>query len=344
MLFPLDPGRLARREIPDDAVRKTLRFGLAGALRRLNAGGAADHLARKMQFVRDRRTGPVAIATDSANVQHYEVPAAFFQLVLGPRLAYSGTAWPDGVTDLAASEAASFALICDRARLADGQRILDLGCGWGAFTLHAAERYPHADVVAVSNSRSQRAFIEARARERGLARVRVHTVNVADDWQVSGRFDRIVSIEMFEHMRNYDALLARLASLLTVDGHLFVHTFAHRLHAYVLDETWTGTRFFTGGLMPSADLLLYFQRDLDVVEHWCLDGTHYQRTADAWLARLDAARAQILDVLAATYGDANAEYVLGEWRAFLLVCSESFGYADGREWLIAHYLFGRRTS
>jgi cyclopropane-fatty-acyl-phospholipid synthase len=287
------------------------------------------------RFIAELRTSDIAIATDAANLQHYEVPAAFFERVLGPHLKYSACYWPTGIDTLGAAEAAMLELYAERAQLADGQRVLDLGCGWGSFTLWAAARYPGSSFVAVSNSRAQRAFIEQAASARGLGNVEVRTADVRALELAPASFDRVVSIEMFEHMRNYELLLRRIATWLRADGALFVHVFAHTRFAYPFDDNgrtdWMAREFFTGGIMPSTDLLRHFQADLRIAEAWTLAGTHYARTAEAWYANLVAQRGRI-------------EQLVGKrryqrWRVFFLACAELFGYADGREWVVAHYRF-----
>jgi cyclopropane-fatty-acyl-phospholipid synthase len=292
-------------------------------------------------LVAELRGSDIAIATAAANAQHYEVPAAFFQLVLGPHLKYSSGYWPAGVDTLGAAEAAMLELTAERAGLADGQRVLDLGCGWGSLTLWAAARFPHSQITAVSHSASQRAFIEAQARRRGLGNVTVHTADVRTVALPAGAFDRVVSIEMFEHMRNYAALLRRIAGWLAPGGALFVHVFAHRHHAYPFEDAgasdWMAREFFTGGIMPSARLLHHFQDDLTITDEWQLDGTHYARTAEAWYAQLMAHRAEAAAILGAP---AQVE----RWRVFFLACAELFGYRAGREWLVAHYRFAPRES
>jgi cyclopropane-fatty-acyl-phospholipid synthase len=299
-----------------------------------------------MRFVETLRASPVAIETRAANEQHYELPCEFFELVLGRHLKYSSCYFDPGVTSLDEAEARMLALTCERARLADGDRILELGCGWGSLTLWMAERYPNARITAVSNSRTQKQFIDARAAERGLRNVEVLTrdANVLD-FPADRRFDRAVSVEMFEHMRNYQTLLGRIAGWLRPGGTLFVHIFTNVRYAYpfeVRDESdWMARYFFTGGIMPSDHLLTYFQRDLRLTEHWRVSGTHYQKTAEAWLANMDHERARVLQVLAATYGAAEARRWWVYWRVFFMSCAELFGHDAGREWLVSHYLFER---
>ncbi len=284
--------------------------------------------------------GDIAIETAAANAQHYEVPAAFFALVLGPHLKYSSAYWPAGVDTLGAAEHAMLELTAERAGLADGQTVLDLGCGWGALTLWAAARFPHSRFTAISHSQSQRDYIAGQARHRGLTNLAVRTADVRSVELAAGGFDRVVSIEMFEHMRNYRALLRRIAGWLAPGGALFVHVFAHRHHAYLFEDAgatdWMAREFFTGGIMPSARLLHHFQDDLAITDEWQLDGTHYARTAEAWHRNLLAHRAEATGIL----GD-RAQ--IERWRAFFLACAELFGYRGGREWIIAHYRFAARA-
>ena len=289
------------------------------------------------RLIDELRASEVAIETAAANAQHYEVPAAFYQLVLGPHLKYSGCFWPPGTRTLGEAEAAMLELTAKRAQLADGQDILDLGCGWGSLSLWAAARYPASRITAVSNSQSQHAFIEARAAERGLQNLRVLTSDVRVLDLGADSFDRIVSIEMFEHMRNYQLLLRRIAGWLRPGGSLFIHVFAHARHAYPFDDNggsdWMAREFFTGGLMPSVELFKSFQDDLTIAEQWIVSGVHYAHTAEAWYANLVTHRSEVERIL--------GKKQFNRWRVFFLACAELFGYADGREWLVAHYRWTR---
>jgi cyclopropane-fatty-acyl-phospholipid synthase len=335
--------------IPDPLLRRGIRRLCRRRLREQQALHRRDPDHRR-RFVEALAGGPVAVAQDDANRQHYEVPAELFERVLGPRLKYSCCHWPSGVRDLAAAEESMLELVAQRARLADGQRILDLGCGWGSLALWLAERFPHARVVAVSNSAPQRRFIESRLAALGAADVEVITADVAaleERPGGAGPFDRVVSIEMFEHVPNWQILLGRIARWLAPDGRVLLHVFCHREHAYTFedagDDDWMARHFFTGGLMPSDQLIRSFDRDLVVEEQWRVSGRHYQRTAEAWLDNLDAARAELLPVLAATYGEANAGLWLRRWRLFFLACAELFGYRGGEEWWVTHCLLRRRS-
>jgi cyclopropane-fatty-acyl-phospholipid synthase len=333
---------LERALLPDPLLRGGSRVGALARLRREERGGVEAQEARFARLVERMRSGPLAESVASANEQHYELPAEFFELILGPRLKYSCCWWGEGVGDLAAAEEAMLALSCERAAIEDGMSVLDLGCGWGSMSLWICERYPSAQVVAVSNSASQRAWIESVRDRRGFRdRLSVVTADV-NELELGRRFDRVVSIEMFEHMRNWEALLARIAGWLEPDGRLFVHVFSHRRLAYEFAGTWAAERFFTAGRMPSHELLLRFQRDLEVRESWALSGTHYARTLAAWLERLDAHADRALVVLGEAAGVDRAKRALAGWRLFLLSTEQMWGWRDGQEWMVSHYLLGPR--
>lgn len=337
-------GMAERGWLPDALIRAGIRRLCAQRLREETQGGQAGQSARLAQRLRALRQGALALHADAANRQHYEVPADFFRLCLGRQLKYSSCYYPTGAETLDQAEDAMLALYGERAALADRQDILELGCGWGSLTLWMAARYPNARITAVSNSHSQRAYILARCAERGLHNVRVITCDVNQlQWQ-PGAFDRCVSVEMFEHVSNHAALMQRIHGTLRPGGQLFVHIFVHRQLMYPFEtqgeDNWMGRHFFTGGMMPSADWLLFFQEHLHLRERWLLDGTHYQRTANHWLANHDAHADAVMAVLRQGYGDA-APLWNQRWRMFWMACAELFGYDNGQQWLVAHYRFQR---
>lgn len=328
---------LARGLLPDRLVRLGVRRAIATRIAQQRAGGPAAAARRTAAFVEEMRRSPIAVCGAAANAQHYDVPAAFFERVLGPRLKYSAAWWPRGVDDLAAAEEAMLRLTAERAGLADGQRVLDLGCGWGSLSLWLAERHPAMRITAVSNSASQAAFIRAACRARGFAAVEVVTGDVTT-WTPAARFDRVVSIEMFEHLRNWGAMLARVRGWLEPDGRVFTHVFAHRHFAYPYEDAgpgdWMARHFFTGGIMPSADLFRRFGDDLIVERGWRLSGRHYARTAAAWLGNMDRDRAAIMRVFRDCYGR-EAQRFWHYWRTFFMAVEELWGWAGGREWVLA---------
>ncbi len=332
--------------VPDAVTRRVIRRMCAERLAQGRAVGAAGQAA----LVETLRHGPIAVATDRANEQHYEVPPAFFEAVLGPRLKYSCGWWGPGVATLAQAEEAMLALTCERAGLEDGMRVLDLGCGWGSLSLWIAEHYPRCLVVGVSNSKAQREHILARSAARGRGEVQVVTADVNDfepqaEGLGAGDFDRVLSIEMFEHVRNWEALLGRVARWLAPDGRAFLHYFCHRDLVYRFEDQgpddWMARHFFSGGLMPSADFAGRFSSDLCVEARWSIDGTHYARTSEAWLRRLDAERRTVRRLFAHAYRPGDAQRWLGRWRLFFLACAELFAYEGGREWFVTHVRLSR---
>ncbi|MDH3253975.1 MAG: cyclopropane-fatty-acyl-phospholipid synthase family protein [Acidobacteriota bacterium] len=324
--------------LPDAAVRVGIRRLLQGRIKSILSDRQSEAL------LRDMRRGPIAIETDTANEQHYELPPEFFQIVLGRHLKYSGCYWPEGTESLGAAEAAALEQTCTRADLRDGMRILDLGCGWGSLSLWIGERYPHCQITSVSNSAPQGAFIRGRASERGLENIEVMTADM-NTFQPRATFDRIVSVEMFEHMRNYSALLDRLSTWLEPQGKLFVHIFCHHSRPYFFEDAgpsdWMARYFFTGGLMPSEHLMDEFAGPVRLDERWRVNGRHYEKTALAWLANMDRNRVEILRLFAATYGKTDAKRWFHRWRLFFLACAELFGYADGEEWFVSQSLWSR---
>ena len=340
-------GLAERGLVPDVLLRAGIRRMCEARLRDEHADDPDAAARRNAALIAELRESPVAIHTDAANRQHYELPPGFFTRCLGPRLKYSGCYYPTGNETLAQAEEAMLALYGERAELADGQEILELGCGWGSLTLWMARHYPNARITAVSNSAPQRAFVEAQCRERGFANVRVITCDVNRLELPASNFDRCVSVEMFEHMRNYATLLGRIGGWLRPGGKLFVHIFCHRTLLYPFetagDDNGMGRHFFTGGLMPAADTLLWFQDALRIEDRWLVDGTHYERTANHWLANQDARHDEVMAILCEAYGDA-AKLWFQRWRMFWMACAELFGYDHGREWMVAHYRFTKEAA
>ncbi|MGH8529548.1 MAG: SAM-dependent methyltransferase [Nevskiales bacterium] len=329
--------------IPDRLTRMGIRRLLRTRLHDEGARDPAVYEARKSVLIEQLRNSPIALSTRAANAQHYEVPTEFFLTCLGPHLKYSSCLYPHTGTTLEQAEAAMLALSCERAALADGMRILELGCGWGSLSLWLAEQYPRSQIVAVSNSRSQREFIESRCRDQGLQNLQIITADM-QDFAAQGRFDRVLSVEMFEHMRNYEFLLRRIANWLEPSGRLFVHIFCHRNLAYPFctagADDWMSRHFFTDGLMPSFDLLLHFQRDLRLEQRWWVNGRHYARTCEDWLRNCDAARDRLLPMFARDSG-IEPDRERQRWRMFFLACAELFAFGGGNEWGVGHYLFTR---
>ena len=335
--------------IPDFLARFAMRRLMAQRLAEESVDRGEQEFIRFRKYLDELRRSRIALETDAANEQHYELPADFFARVLGENLKYSCCWWDDRHTGSLAdgldrAEEQMLDITCERADLADGQRILELGCGWGSLTLWMARKYPAANITAVSNSHSQRKFIMRRCADAGVSNVEVITAD-ANEFATEQQFDRVVSVEMFEHMRNYGALMERIAGWLVPGGKLFVHIFCHRQLMYPFttegEYDWMGKYFFTGGTMPAESTLLYFQDHLTIEEQWRVSGRHYEKTSNAWLEKTDQRRDEIITVLTEAYGADQAEVWLQRWRMFFMAVAELFGYKGGTEWMVGHYRFTR---
>ncbi len=333
---------LEKDQIPDYLIRTRIRQLLKQRLEDENKGGVEAQQKHLMSFIENLKYSPIAVNTADANEQHYEVPTPFYQYCLGKNLKYSSGYWKPGVTDLDTSEKDMLELTCARAELKSGQQVLELGCGWGSLSLFMAAKFPESIFTVVSNSRTQKEYIDAQAAERQITNLTVITADM-NTFSIDGAFDRVVSVEMFEHMRNYKLLLAKVASFLKPDGKLFIHIFTHKEYAYLFevkdDTDWMSKYFFTGGVMPSDDLMFYFNDDLSVKKHWHVSGTHYGKTSEAWLANMDRHKTEIMPLFEQTYGKENATKWWVYWRIFYMSCAELWNYNDGNEWLVSHYLF-----
>lgn len=335
--------------IPDTGIRAGIRRLLQRRLSQIGANDCSIAADIEADFIEWMDAGPVAEVPHKANEQHYEIPGEFFRHVMGRHMKYSACYWTPHTTKLDDAEANALRLTCERAGVADGQRILELGCGWGSLTLWMASNYPNSEITAVSNSLSQREFIMQEALNRGLFNLRVITADMNDfdplQYGLSPGFDRVVSVEMFEHMRNHRELFGRIHNWLKPGGRFFMHIFVHRSTPYAFevtgDDDWMGQFFFSGGIMPSDSLPLHFQEKLKLVRRWRMDGTHYEKTANAWLRNMDEHNDEVWHVLKQVYGAAEADIWRMRWRIFFMSCAELFGARDGQEWWVSHYLFER---
>lgn len=334
--------------VPDWVIRAGIRHMLQTKIKEETSSTAEMALTRRLRFVQELKDSPIAIEQDAANSQHYEVQAGLYQLTLGPRLKYSCCYFVDDNVDndLARAEEDMLRLTCERADIRNGQKILDLGCGWGAMSLWLAANYPESQITGLSNSHSQAEFIRGLAKEQGLNNLKIITADISK-FESEAKFDRIISVEMFEHMKNYQKLLRKLSQWLHEDGKLFVHIFTHKEFQYHYEDKdgsdWLTRYFFSGGTMPSDGLLLYFQDDLTIENHWRVNGRHYEKTANAWVVNMDKNKNAVMSVLEQTYGKGNQQRWWMYWRMFFLACAELWGYKDGEEWMVSHYTFSKKS-
>ena len=338
---------LERDRIPDFLIRARIRSLLRRRLKDESFSTAEQQQLHLMELIGQLKASPIAIETGAANEQHYEVPTAFFSMVMGKHMKYSCCYWDDNTPDLSSAEAKALEITCQRAQLREGMNILELGCGWGSLTMFMAQKFPSAHVTGVSNSSTQKLHIEYQCKMRGITNVRIITADM-NVFDINETFDRVVSVEMFEHMRNYQLLLEKISRFLKPDGKLFVHIFTHKEFTYffdVVDDTdWMSKYFFTGGVMPSDDLLFYFNDHLTIQDHWHWDGTHYGKTSEAWLSNMDAHKNEIMPILAETYGAEQSVKWWVYWRIFFMACAELWNFNNGREWIVSHYLFTKKAT
>jgi cyclopropane-fatty-acyl-phospholipid synthase len=337
---------LEKNILPDVLVRIGIRRLLAQRLKDETKANAFEQQKHLMDLVAFLKASPIAVNTHDANEQHYEVPTEFFQLVMGKHLKYSSGFWKNDAVSFDQSEEDMLELTTERAELKDGMNILELGCGWGSLSLFMAKKYPNAKVTGVSNSSTQKAYIDGEAKKRGLNNLTIITADM-NTFTIDRKFDRVVSVEMFEHMRNYEKLLEKVSTFLVDGGKLFVHIFTHKTFAYlfeVKDETdWMSKYFFTGGIMPSDHLLMYFPNHMAIEQHWHVPGIHYNKTSEMWLKNMDAHEPEIRKIFAATYGEGNVTKWWSYWRIFFMACAELWGYKNGEEWIVSHYLFKKNN-
>lgn len=337
---------IEKNTVPDILLRKGIRKLLKQRLDDENKGDAEAQQAHLMSLIEQLKASPIAVNTAEANTQHYEVPTPFYQYCLGKHLKYSCGYWLPGVTELDVAEKDMLELTCKRAELSNGMDVLELGCGWGSLSLFMSAKFPGSQFTVVSNSRTQKEYIDAQAAARGITNLTVITADM-NIFHTDRQFDRVVSVEMFEHMRNYQLLLKKVASFLKAEGKLFIHIFTHKEYTYlfeVKDETdWMSRYFFTGGVMPGDDLMFYFNDHLSVSKHWHVTGTHYGKTAEAWLRNMDDHKAEIMPLFETTYGKDQALKWWVYWRLFYMACAELWNYNNGNEWIVSHYLFRKNT-
>ncbi|KAJ4709013.1 (S)-coclaurine N-methyltransferase-like [Melia azedarach] len=336
---------LERNLLPDAVIRRLSRLLLAGRLRSGYKPSSELQLLDLLQFVHSLREMPIAINTEKPKTQHYELPTSFFKLVLGKHLKYSCCYFSDTSKTLEDAEKAMLELYCERAQLKDGHTVLDVGCGWGSLALYIAQKYTNCKITGICNSKTQKTFIDEQCQALELQNVDIIVADIST-FEMEASYDRIFSIEMFEHMKNYGDLLRKISKWMKQDSLLFVHYFCHKTFAYHFEETneddWITKYFFAGGTMPSTNLLLYFQDDVSVVDHWLVNGKHYAQTSEEWLKRMDKNLASIRPIMESTYGKDQAVKWTVYWRTFFIAVAELFGYNNGDEWMVAHFLFKKK--
>ncbi|GMH32304.1 hypothetical protein BSKO_00138 [Bryopsis sp. KO-2023] len=344
-LYKLSMGLIHKDLFPDFLIRVGIRQLLQKRLLSEGSGGVEGQQTRKMEFVNELKTLPIAVQTEAANEQHYEVPTEYFKLCLGKWLKYSSCYYKSDSDTLDQAEENMMSMYCTRAKLEDGQNILELGCGWGSLTLFLASAYPKSKITGVSNSDTQKLYIDSKAKELGLNNITIITQDVTD-FHTTDQFDRVLSVEMFEHMKNYQALLENISSWLAPGGLVFLHFFCHKTLPYHFKvqgpDDWMSRYFFSGGTMPSLDLMLYFQDHLRVKDIKYVNGTHYSKTLEAWLEKMDDQTPEVMTIFKETYGEKDANKWRIYWRLFYLACSELFNYNQGNEWGLAHVLFEKK--
>jgi len=336
--------------IPDCLIRFGIRLRLKDQLIVLKETNCESDMMVKMQIVSELKSMPVAIQTDTANDQHYEVPAAFYDLCLGRRKKYSSGLWLDKNSTFPESEVAMLDLYFERAGVKDGMSIVDLGCGWGSVTLYLLEKYPNVKVTSISNSHSQRAYITKTATDKGFNtnNLTIVTCNVSDDkGALDGVKDNdlVITIEMFEHMKNYSTLLQKVHGFLKPTGKLFIHIFTHKNFTYHFEDGWMADNFFSGGTMPSDDLMLYFAENFHIVKHWRVNGSNYEKTSNGWLNYLDTnwKNGSLKPVLKEAYGESKEKEWYVNWRLFFLACAELWAFDGGNEWIVSNFFFQKRS-
>ena len=336
---------LERNILPDPLIRFGIRNLLKKRIEQERSGDLEDRKKDFMKLVEELKNSPIAIETTAANKQHYEVPTEFFKLVLGKKMKYSSAYWNNDTDSLNEAEENMLQLTCERAQIINGADILEFGCGWGSLSLYMAEKFPDSKITAVSNSKTQKIYIDNIAAEKGFKNIKVITADV-NYFDTDDKYDRVVSVEMFEHMRNYEMLMKKISNFLRPEGKLFVHIFTHKDLTYLFevkdDTDWMAKYFFTAGIMPSDDLLLYFQVDFKIEEHWRVNGINYQKTAEAWLRNMDLNKTLIMQIFKQTYSEEEYRKWWVYWRVFFMSCAELWGYRNGEEWFVSHYLFRKR--